>query len=107
MVSTSKPADTVCPNGSDGIHLVSPRPPFSVWITARFEDQGSGGANDLLLPKVELITGGTLGEQWSYFAEWRIVSLSLNSDRSLNDRGGAVRGSLHPAEHRHASGAEG
>ena len=62
--------------------------PFSVWITARFEDQGSGGANDLLLPKVELITGGTLGEQWSYFAEWRIVSLSLNSDRSLNDRGG-------------------
>ena len=42
----------------------------------------------MLLPKVELITGGTLGEQWSYFAEWRIVSLSLNSDRSLKDRGG-------------------
>ena len=62
--------------------------PFAAWITARFEDQGSGGASDVLLPKVELITGGTLGEQWSYFAEWRIVSLSLNSDRSLKDRGG-------------------
>ena len=41
-----------------------------------------------MLPKVELISGGTLGEQWSYFAEWRIVSLSLNSDGSLKDRGG-------------------
>ena len=62
--------------------------PFAVWIAGRFEDQGSGGINDLLLPKVELITGGTLGEQWSYFAEWRIVSLSLNADGSLKDRGG-------------------
>ena len=62
--------------------------PFAAWLSGRFEDQGSGGSNDLLLPKVELITGGTLGEQWSYFAEWRIVSLSLNSDGSLKDRGG-------------------
>ena len=62
--------------------------PFAAWLTGRFEDQGSGGTNDLLLPKVELISGGTLGEQWSYFAEWRIVSLSLNSDGSLKDRGG-------------------
>ena len=62
--------------------------PFAAWITGRFDDQGSGGASDLLLPKVELISGGTLGEQWSYFAEWRIVSLSLNSDGSLKDRGG-------------------
>ena len=62
--------------------------PFAAWITGRFEDRGSGGVSDLLLPKVELITGGTIGEQWSYFAEWRIVSLSLNPDGSLKDRGG-------------------
>lgn len=62
--------------------------PFAAWITGRFDDQGSGGPRDLLLPKVELISGGTLGEQWSYFAEWRIVSLSLNADGSLKDRGG-------------------
>ena len=62
--------------------------PFAAWLSGRFEDQGSGGTNDLLLPKVELISGGTLGEQWSYFAEWRIVSLSLNADGSLKDRGG-------------------
>ncbi len=62
--------------------------PLAAWITGRFEDKGSGGASELFLPKVELISGGTLGEQWSYFAEWRIVSLSLNSNGSLKDRGG-------------------
>ena len=62
--------------------------PFAAWITGRFQDQGSGGASDLFLPKVELISGGTLGKQWSYFAEWRVVSLSLEADGSLKDRGG-------------------
>ncbi len=62
--------------------------PFAAWITAQYEDQGDGGATDLLLPKVELISGGTVGEKGSYFVEWRIVSLSLNSDGSLKDRGG-------------------
>ncbi len=66
-----------------------PRPiPMSGWITARDEDQGSAGASDLFLPKVELISGGRIGKQWSYFVEWRIVSLSLNPDGSLKDRGG-------------------
>ena len=62
--------------------------PLAVWITGRFEDQGDGGASDALLPKVELISGGALGDSWSYFAEWRIVSLSLRPDGSLGDRGG-------------------
>ncbi len=62
--------------------------PMAVWIAARAEDQGSAGASDLLLPKVELISGGRIGNQWSYFVEWRIVSLSLNPDGSLKDRGG-------------------
>lgn len=62
--------------------------PMAAWITARYEDQGGGGASDLHLPKVELISGGRIGESWSYFAEWRIVSLSLAGDGSLGDRGG-------------------
>ena len=62
--------------------------PLAGWIASRFEDKGSGGPSDLFLPKVELISGGRLGEKWSYFAEWRIVSLSLNSDGTLKDRGG-------------------
>ncbi len=62
--------------------------PLAVWITGRFEDQGAGKASDLFLPKVELISGGRVNEEWSYFIEWRVVSLSLNSDGSLKDRGG-------------------
>ncbi|MGH2535245.1 MAG: hypothetical protein ACRDJW_23535 [Thermomicrobiales bacterium] len=62
--------------------------PLAAWITTRFEDQGSGGASDLFLPKVELISGGRWGEAWSYFVEWRPVSLSLGSDGALRDRGG-------------------
>lgn len=62
--------------------------PMAVWISARQEDQGSSGASDLFLPKVELISGGRIGSQWSYFVEWRIVSMSLNADGSLKDRGG-------------------
>ncbi len=62
--------------------------PMAAWITGRYEDRGSGAASDLFLPKVELISGGVLGRTWSYFVEWRIVSLSLNSDGSLGDRGG-------------------
>ena len=62
--------------------------PLAVWLTGRFEDKGGGGSSDLFLPKVELVSGGRLGEDWSYFVEWRVVSLSLNSDGTLRDRGG-------------------
>ena len=61
--------------------------PLAAWLTGRFEDRGDG-TSDLFLPKVELISGGRLGEDWSYFVEWRVVSLSLNSDGSPRDRGG-------------------
>ncbi len=62
--------------------------PMAAWITFRYEDQGSDGASDLFLPKVELISGGRIGKGWSYFIEWRIVSESLNSDGTFNDRSG-------------------
>ncbi|HVR29270.1 MAG TPA: hypothetical protein VMS86_07005, partial [Thermoanaerobaculia bacterium] len=48
----------------------------------------AGGPSDVFLPKVELISGGAVGESLSYFAEWRLVSLSLDGDGSLLDRGG-------------------
>jgi hypothetical protein len=65
-------------------HLI----PLAAWITVRHEDQAAGGASDLYLPKVELVSGGRLGARWSYFAEWRLVSFSLAADGSLGDRGG-------------------
>ena len=62
--------------------------PFAAWLTTRYEDRGGGGPSDVFLPKVELISGGAIGASLSYFAEWRVVSLSLNGDGSLLDRGG-------------------
>ncbi|HVS15541.1 MAG TPA: hypothetical protein VMV46_16575 [Thermoanaerobaculia bacterium] len=61
--------------------------PLAAWITARYEDQAAG-ASELYLPKVELVSGGRLGESWSYFAEWRLVSLALAADGEVRDRGG-------------------
>lgn len=78
------PVEPQSSHGTESVGAV----PVAAWITGRFEDQGRGGASDALLPKVELISGGPLGESGSYFAEWRIVSLSLNGDGSLRDRGG-------------------
>jgi hypothetical protein len=62
--------------------------PFAAWITGRFEDRSGGGPSDTFLPKVELVSGAAIGSSLSYFAEWRLVSLSLDADRSLLDRGG-------------------
>lgn len=65
-------------------HLI----PLAAWVTTRYEEQPAGGPSELHLPKVELVSGGRLGADWSYFAEWRIVSLSLGADGELRDRGG-------------------
>jgi hypothetical protein len=62
--------------------------PAAAWITLRAEDQGSDRPSELYLPKVELISGGRFADRWSYFVEWRLVSLSLSSDGTLVDRGG-------------------
>ena len=62
--------------------------PIAAWTTVRYEDRGSGAANDLYLPKVELISGGRPTSRLSYFIEWRIVSLALQNDGTLTDRGG-------------------
>lgn len=62
--------------------------PIAAWTTVRYEDRGRGAANDLYLPKVELISGGRPTRTLSYFVEWRIVSLALQNDGTLADRGG-------------------
>jgi hypothetical protein len=67
----------------------SPRSiPLAAWITTRYEDRGGDAASDLYLPKVELISGGPLTAELSYFVEWRLVSLALDDAGSLADRGG-------------------
>ena len=38
--------------------------------------------------KVELITGGPIGEQLSYFVEWRVISQQLRGDGTMRDRSG-------------------
>jgi hypothetical protein len=62
--------------------------PLSVWITGRYEDRPPS-LSEFYAPKVELISGGPIGElPLSYFIEWRVVSLALRDDGTLQDRGG-------------------
>ncbi len=62
--------------------------PFAAWITARQEEQVDKDFSEGFLSKVELISGGPIGENASYFIEWRIVSLGLRGDGTLRDRAG-------------------
>ncbi len=62
--------------------------PLSVWVTAQQEEQISKDFSERFLSKVELISGGSIGDSLSYFVEWRIVSLQTRSDGTLRDRSG-------------------
>ena len=62
--------------------------PFAAWYTWRQEEQTSRDFSEGFLPKVELISGGPIGERFSYFIEWRIISQQTRSDGSLRDRSG-------------------
>lgn len=62
--------------------------PLSLWMTGRHEWQDSADFEDTYLPKVELISGGPIGDNLSYFVEWRVVSLETRSDGSRRDRSG-------------------
>ncbi len=62
--------------------------PFAAWYTWRQEDQPDRDFGEGFLPKVELITGGPIGEQFSYFVEWRVISLQTRGDGTLRDRSG-------------------
>lgn len=62
--------------------------PFAVWLTGSHEDQDPQGFSETLFPKVELISGGPIGDDLSYFVEWRAVSRQTRSDGSIRDRSG-------------------
>ena len=63
--------------------------PLAVWLTTRYEDKIENNVEDFFLPKVELISGGKIGNTpLSYFVESRVVSESLNSDGSHKSRSG-------------------
>jgi hypothetical protein len=62
--------------------------PLAVWITGRHEERWPQNLEKTYVPKVELISGGPIGDRFSYFVEWRVVSLDLRDDGSLRDRGG-------------------
>ena len=63
--------------------------PFALWLTQRFEGQHSNDLDKGFPNKVELISGGPIGNsRASYFLEWRILSQQVSSNGSLKDRSG-------------------
>jgi len=64
--------------------------PLAFWITGRHEQQPSRDFSATYLPKVEIISGGPIGDALSYFLEWRVVSLETLSDGTQRDRSGRM-----------------
>lgn len=63
--------------------------PFAAWITARQEDRLDREFGEGYVPRVELISGGAIGDTTlSYFVEWRMISLESRGDGTLLDRSG-------------------
>jgi hypothetical protein len=63
--------------------------PFAVWLTGRYEERSPGDLEKSYVQKLELISGGPIGDlPFSYFLEWRVVSLDMRNDGTLRDRGG-------------------
>ncbi|GEM_PF-1139918 len=63
--------------------------PVALWTTGRFENREGIESSEAYLPKVELISGGVIGElPLRYFVEWRVVSLETRGDGSRRDRSG-------------------
>lgn len=62
--------------------------PLAVWLTGRHENQEDADFEDTYFSRVELISGGPIGDSLSYFVEWRVLSKETRSDGSLRDRSG-------------------
>ncbi|MBI2485425.1 MAG: hypothetical protein HYW01_00395 [Deltaproteobacteria bacterium] len=62
--------------------------PFALWITERGELEHSKDFEKTFPNRVEVISGGPIGEKFSYFVEWRVVSLETESNGDLRDRSG-------------------
>lgn len=67
-----------------------PRPtvPVSVWLTQNYDDQIARNKTNNALGKIELVSGGNIGKNVAYFAEWRVLSLEPQANGSLRDRSG-------------------
>jgi hypothetical protein len=78
----------------DSERPIFPTVPLAAWITARQEDQLDRNFGEGYLPRVELISGGPvpinglIEDKFSYFIEWRLVSLETRSNGRLRDRSG-------------------
>jgi len=62
--------------------------PFAIWLGVRQQEEHDKGFSEGFLSKVELLSGGPIGENAWYFVEWRIGSLGLRGDGTIKDRGG-------------------
>ncbi len=61
---------------------------LSVWLSQYQDRRLTKDINNNYFGKVELIAGGTIGDDWNYFIEWRPLSLETRSDGTLRDRSG-------------------
>ena len=63
--------------------------PLAVWNTIDAEWRHSAGFSKVFASRVELISAGSIGDSgFSYFAEWRALSQSLQGNRRLLNRTG-------------------
>lgn len=62
--------------------------PLAAWLTARRDESLEKTSPRSIVSKVEFISGGPIGDELSYFVEWRPVSLEITSAGKLLDRSG-------------------
>ena len=68
--------------------------PLAAWLTVRQEDRPDANFGEGYVPRVELISAGPVAipgyieETFSYFVEWRTISLESRSNGTLRDRSG-------------------
>ena len=62
--------------------------PFAVWVSSRAEAGPAVARERPFANRIEIISGGRLAANLSYFVEWRALSLEPRSDGTLRDRSG-------------------
>lgn len=62
--------------------------PFAGGFAVRYENRASDGVDDLYLAIVKAVTGGSVGDNFSYVVKWRPVSRALDSNGQVVDRSG-------------------
>jgi len=72
----------------DGRVERSPTIPLAIWNTVDLESRHSQEFSKVFPSRVELISGGPIGQGGAYFAEWRALSQSVAADGRLLNRSG-------------------